>query len=325
MRSASVMSLDGPAAVKVATSPEPPADPDLVQVEVHMAGVSFPDVLLTRGLYQVKPEPPFVLGAEFAGVVRSAPVSADLRPGDRVAGVVVHGAFAGVVAARPQFVVPLPDDLSFETASAMPMNYLTAHFMLTRRARLRDGETMLVHGGAGGIGTATVQVGRTLGATVIAVVSNPAKRDVALQAGAHHVVGSQTFRDEVAELTSGRGVDIVVDPVGGDRFTDSLRCLSPEGRLLVVGFTAGEIPSVKVNRLLLNNIDVRGVAWGPYAMAKPGYIREQWRDLTPMLRFGDLHPVISDVYDLQDVGQALTEIEDRHVLGKVLLRIGEHS
>jgi NADPH2:quinone reductase len=253
--------------------------------------------------------------------VRHAGEHATVRPGDPVAGIVPYGAFAELVSARPHAVVPLPEGTPFEVGAALPINYLTAHFALSRRAGLRADETVLVHGAAGGIGTATIQIARAMGATVIGVVSSAQKHDIARGAGAHHVVSSASFRTEVAELTSGRGVEVVVDPVGGDRFTDSLRCLGTEGRLLVIGFTAGEIPSIRVNRLLLSNTDVRGVAWGAYAMARPGFMREQWTELSPLLRSGAVDPVIGAVHDLDKAREALAALEARHAVGKIVLKV----
>ena len=201
------------------------------------------------------------------------------------------------------------------------MNYLTMHFALLRRGRLTAGETVVVHGAAGGIGTASVQLARALGARVIAVTSTPAKGDVARRAGADVVVAADGFRDAVAEASGGRGADMVVDPVGGDRFTDSLRCLAPEGRLLVIGFTAGDIPTVKVNRLLLNNIDVVGVGWGAFWLREPGYLAQQWTELLPMLADGRIDPIVGAQFALDDAARALASLEDRSAVGKVVLTV----
>ncbi|MBB1259976.1 NADPH:quinone oxidoreductase family protein, partial [Streptomyces alkaliterrae] len=296
MRAVQVTRLDGPEAVEVADVPEPVPTPGQLLIEVRAAGVCFPDVLLSRGEYQLKPEPPFVPGAEVAGTVLSAPDGCDLRAGDRVAAFPAFGGFAEQVVADPAVVFPLPDEVSFEVGAGVPMNYLTTHFALTRRGRLREGETVLVQGAAGGVGTAAVQLARALGARVIGVVSDEERAGVARAAGAHETVPADGFRAAVGKLTDGRGVDVVVDPVGGDRFTDSLRCLAPEGRLLVVGFTGGEIPTVKVNRLLLNNVDVVGVGWGAYWLNRPAYLREQWAELLPALRDGSLRPPLGATY-----------------------------
>ena len=321
MRAAQVTALDGPEAVQVHDLPAPVATDAQVLVEVHASGVSFPDVLLTRGQYQLKPEVPFTPGAEVAGVVLSAPAGSGLRAGDRVAAFPGFGGFAEQVAVDPTMVFPLPDRVSFAAAAALPMNYLTVDFALTRRVRLQPGETVLVHGAAGGIGVATIQLAKVTGARVIAVVSSEAKAELARKAGADDVVPAEGFLPAVKELTGGRGVDLVVDPVGGDRFTDSLRALATEGRLAVIGFTGGSIPEVKVNRLLLNNISVVGVGWGAFWMADPSYLQEQWARLLPHLASGELDPLVGNSYPLEQVSGALLELDQRRALAKVLLTL----
>ncbi|MCW2616542.1 MAG: Alcohol dehydrogenase zinc-binding domain protein [Frankiales bacterium] len=321
MRAVQITSLDGPSAVELVDVPEPVAGPGQYLIDVHVAGVTFPEVLQSRGEYQLKPELPFVPGSEVAGVVRTAPDGGAVQVGQRVAAFPGLGGFAEVAAVMPQGVFPLPDAVSFEGGASLPMNYLTVHFGLVRRGRLQEGETVLVHGAAGGVGTAAVQLASALGARVIAVVSSAEKGEVARRAGAHEVVDASDFRAQVKELTGGRGVDLVVDPVGGDRFTDSLRSLAREGRLLVIGFTGGEIPTVKVNRLLLNNISVVGVGWGAYWMSEVDYLQEQWADLLPLLEAGRLDPVVGSVHPLADAAQALVELDERRAAGKVLLRV----
>jgi NADPH:quinone reductase len=321
VRAVRVVRLDGPSAVEVGEVPEPAPRPDQVLVDVRAAGVNFPDVLQSKGLYQYKPELPFVLGSEAAGVVRSAPEGSGFAPGDRVAAFPGQSAFAEVVVAPPDRVLPLPDEVSFEAGAGLPMNYLTAHFALLARGRMAKGDSVLVHGAAGGVGTAVVQLAAALGNRVIAVVSSDAKAEVARRAGAQDTVPVEGFKDAVKELTGGRGVDIVVDPVGGDRFTDSLRSLAPDGRLLVVGFTAGEIPTVKVNRLLLNNIDVVGVGWGAYVLPRPGYAATEWQELIPHLRSGALDPLISETFPFEDAATALARIDAREVTGKIVLTV----
>jgi NADPH2:quinone reductase len=211
--------------------------------------------------------------------------------------------------------------MTFEQGAALPMNYLTAQFALATRGQLQRGETVLVHGAAGGVGTATIQVARGYGARVIAVVSTPEKAEVAKAAGANEAVLVEGFLAAVKELTDGKGVDVVVDVVGGDLMTDSLRSLAPLGRVLVVGFTAGAIPEVKVNRLLLNNVDVRGVGWGAYAMVRPGFMRKQWEELVPMMESGVVSPPIGTTYPLEEVRQALTDMAERRATGKSVLAL----
>jgi NADPH2:quinone reductase len=319
MRAAQVVTPTGPADVVVRDIEEPVPGEHDVLVEVHAVGVSFPDLLLSKGQYQMKPELPFTLGVDVAGTVVSGP---GFEPGQRVAGVLPYGG-AGERAVVPALsVFALPDDLSFEQGAAIPMNYLTAHFALVERGGLREGETVLVHGAAGGVGTATIQVAKGLGARVLAVVSTREKADLVRSVGADESVMLEGFRDAVASLTSGRGVDLVVDVVGGAAFTDSLRVLASQGRLMVVGFAAGQgIPEVKVNRLLLNNVDVRGVGWGAYALARPGYMQEQWAALVPLMTSGAIDPPIGATYALDDFGRALQEMDDRLTLGKSVVLV----
>jgi NADPH:quinone reductase len=319
MRAVQVLTPTGPSDVEIRDVDEPVPGPDDVLVEVHRVGISFPDLLLSKGKYQLKPEPPFTLGVDFAGTVISGP---GFEPGQRVAGVNAYGGAAERVANPAMFTFALPDSVSYDEGAALPMNYLTAQFALAERGRLRAGETVLVHGAAGGVGTAAIQVAKGYGARTIAVVSSEAKAAVAKKAGADETVLVAGFRDAVMDLTGGRGVDVVLDVVGGDVFLDSLRVLGTQGRLLVVGFAAGQgIPEVKVNRLLLNNTDVRGVGWGAYAMTRPGYMQEQWAALLPMMESGTVKPPVGATYDLADFGAALADMEDRRTLGKSVVRV----
>ncbi|NYJ03443.1 NADPH2:quinone reductase [Nocardioides thalensis] len=314
MRAVRVVSPTGPSDVIVEEVPDPTPGPGELLVEVHRVGVSFPDLLLSRGEYQLKPEPPFTLGVDYAGVVVSGP---GFEPGQRVAGVGSYGGASELVAAHPEGVFALPDNASYDDGAALPMNYLTALFALEERGQVREGETVLVHGAAGGVGTATLQVAKGLGARTVAVVSTEEKAAFAKEAGADETVLVDGFREALKEP-----VDVVVDVVGGDVFTDSLRSLAPQGRLLVVGFAAGQgIPEVKVNRLLLNNVDVRGVGWGAYAMVRPGYMQAQWQRLVPMIEAGVVRPPIGKVYALEDFGQALVDMDNRATLGKSVVRV----
>jgi NADPH2:quinone reductase len=322
MRAVRVTRLEGPAAVTVEEIEEPGAEGPFgpqVLVDVRAVGISFPDLLLSKGEYQVKPDLPFTLGVDFAGTVRSAPEGSGLEAGQRVAACLPYGGAAEVVATGPDSVFPLPDEMSFEQGAAIPMNYLTAQFALHHRGSLKQGETVLVHGAAGGVGTATIQVAKGMGARVIGVVSTDQKAEVARAAGADETVLVDGFLASVKELTGGRGVDVLMDVVGGDLMTDSLRSLATMGRLLVVGFTQGEIPQVKVNRLLLNNVDVRGVGWGAYAMVRPGFMHEQWQALVPMMTSGVIAPPIGASYPIEEFGRALQEMDDRLTLGKTVL------
>ncbi|MEX1142571.1 MAG: NADPH:quinone oxidoreductase family protein [Thermoleophilaceae bacterium] len=315
MRAAQVRELSGPDGVEVVEIDEPAEDGALL-VDVRAAGVCFPDLLQTRGEYQIKPEPPFTLGTELAGVVRSAPDGSDLRPGDRVAGFVVGGAFAEVAAALPFLTFRLPESLDFAEGAGYVLNYHTAHFALGRRAALREGETLLVHGAGGGTGTAAIQVGKGLGARVVGVVSTDEKERVAREAGADEVVRSDgDWRADAGPA------DVIFDPVGGSRFDESVRALAPEGRLVVIGFTEGSIPSVSVNRLLFRNVSVVGAGWGHFAFERPDYIRAVAEDLDRMVAAGHVRPIVGRRYPLEDVREALRDLDGRRALGKVVLDI----
>jgi len=317
VRAIQITSLDGPEAIELLDIPEPETPEGQVQIEVKAAGVAFPELLQTRGLYQIKPETPFTPGSEVAGVVVTAPEGSGLAPGDRVAALTAGGGFAERAVSDPDRTFRLPDNVSFEEGASYMFNYGTVHFALVVRGRMKEGETVLVHGAAGGVGTAAIQVAKAYGAgKVIGVVSTEAKGEVARAAGADEVVLADGFKDAV-----GRTVDIVVDPVGGDRFTDSLRTLREEGRMLVIGFTAGEIPTVKVNRLLLNNIEVVGVGWGAYAMSRPGYLHWQWDDMLPHLASGALKPPVGQTFPLEKATDALLCLEGRAATGKVVLTV----
>jgi NADPH2:quinone reductase len=320
-----IVELSGPeSALRLAEVPEPDSAHPLtpgegVTIEVHAAGVSFPELLQTRGLYQLKPPLPFVPGSEVGGIVRSAPPGAAVREGDRVAAFCGLGAFAERVVAPEFFTFPLPPGLDFAQGAGLILNYHTAYFALALRGRLKEGETVLVHGAAGGVGTASLQVAKGLGARTIAVVSSDEKQRVAEQAGADHVVRSDgPWKDEAKSISAG-GVDVVLDTVGGDRFTDSLRSLRENGRVIVVGFTAGSIPEVKVNRLLLNNTEVVGAGWGHWAMSHPAETREIGAALHAMIERGIVAPIVGAGFPFAQAAQALLALEGRTATGKVVL------
>ena len=327
MKAVQITELTGPdSALAEVELPEPDASHMLtpgsgVVIDVKAAGVSFPEVLQTRGEYQFKPDLPFVPGAEVAGVVRSASEGSAFSPGDRVAAMCMLGGFAEVAVAPEYLTFALPEALDFAQGAGLILNYHTAYFCLKLRGRLEAGETVLVHGAAGGVGTASLQVAKGLGARTIAVVSSDEKAEVAREAGADEVVRSDgPWKDEAREL-SGGGVDVVLDPVGGDRFTDSLRSLAEGGRLVVVGFTGGSIPEVKVNRLLLKNTEVVGAGWGAYVMAKPEVNREIGAEIERLVDAGFVRPLVGARFGLDQVADALKLIDSRGATGKVVLEL----
>jgi NADPH2:quinone reductase len=329
MRALQITELSGPdTALKLVDLPEPEATHPMtpgegVVVDVKAAGVSFPELLQTRGEYQVKPELPFVPGSEVAGVVRSASDGAGFAPGDRVAAFCMLGGFAEVAVAPPYLTFVLSDALDFAQGAGLILNYHTAYFSLKLRGRLEAGETVLVHGAAGGVGTASLQVAKGLGARTIGVVSSDEKERVARAAGADEVLRSDgPWKDEAKALSDG-GVDVVLDPVGGDRFTDSLRSLREGGRAVVVGFTGGSIPEVRVNRLLLNNIEVIGAGWGAYALGKPDRNREIGAAVTRLADEGFVAPIVGERFPLERAAEALKVIDERRATGKVVLELSD--
>jgi NADPH:quinone reductase len=326
MRAVQISELSGPDAVRVVDVQAPQPSHMLtpgegVLVDVAAAGVSFPEVLQTRGLYQLKPDLPFVPGAEVAGRVLQAPSGSGLKEGQRVMAFTVLGGMAEQAVAPAHLTFALPDELDDAQGASVILNYHTVYFALKLRGRLAAGEQVLVHGAAGGVGTAALQVARALGASTIAVVSSDEKERVAREAGADEVLRSEgPWRDQALEW-SGGGVDVVLDPVGGDRFTDSLRSLREGGRALVVGFTGGSIPEVKVNRLLLRNIEVVGAGWGAYALLHPERNREIAQALEPMIDAGFIRPIVGARFGLEQAAEALRTLDERRALGKVVLEI----
>ena len=319
MKAAVLERLAGPEGLTVVERPAPDEGAGVV-VDVHAAGVSFPDLLMSQGKYQIQPELPFVLGVEGAGVVAEAPASAGLRMGQRVVFSAL-GSWAEQVAVAPEQVLPLPDALTMEQGAGLLMNYHTAHFGLIRRGRLQPSETLLVHGAAGGVGSAAIQVGKAVGARVIAVVSDQRKAEVASRLGADECVLAGEGWLERVRRASGGGVNVIFDPVAGDRFDDSIRALAPEGRLLIIGFAGGSIPRVAVNRVLFRNIDVVGAGWGAFLEVHPEVKASTHAGLLQMVEAGFVAPLVGAEFPLERAAEALRLIADRQAVGKVVLKV----
>lgn len=319
MKAMQITTLEGPAAMQLVEIPEPVAGAGELLIDVKAAGVSFVDLLMSQGLYQDKPELPFVPGIEVAGLVRSVPAGSSFQVGDRVAAYVKTGGYAQVVAASLATTMALPEELDFNQGAAVAMNFQTVHFGLARRGRVVAGEHVLVHGAAGGIGTAATQVAKGLGANVTAVVDTAANIGTAELAGADRVVvADEEWAKAVTEIGP---VDVTVDPVGGDFFMPSLRLLAPEGRHLVIGFAAGGIPEVKVNRLLLKNIEVVGVGWGAFLAVDDSIAATSATDLIRMAREGFIRPVVGSTVPLAEAAEALHALRDRTASGKLVIEI----
>jgi NADPH2:quinone reductase len=328
MRAAEIVDYGGPASLRVRQRDEPtaPTDPATgellasVRISVHAAGVSFPEVLQSWGKYQLQPPLPFVPGGEISGVVDAAPVGSGFSVGDRVFAYCGMGGFAETAFAPVDRTFALPDTVSFAQGSALFANYHSAYFALVTRGRAVAGESVLIHGAAGGLGTATIQVARSLGLRTIAVVSSDEKAVVARDAGAETVLRSNAaWKDELLKLVPG-GVDLVIDSVGNQTI-DSLRALRELGRLVIVGFASGEIPSIPANRLLLRNLEAIGVVYGAFAFARPGYSRTIQAALDPLLRVGGINPIIGAVFPLEQAGLALEQLESRRAVGKIVLEV----
>nr|BFE58382.1 NADPH:quinone oxidoreductase family protein [Dactylosporangium thailandense] len=320
MRAARVVRHTGPSGIEVQRIPAPTAADGEVLVEVRAAGVTFPELLLSYGRYQERPSLPFVLGGEFAGVVRQAPVGSPFAPGDRVACASAQRGFAELAAVPVGHVLPLPGRIGFPVAACLPANYLTMTFGLLHRGRLRPGETVLVHGASGGLGVAAMQLASAFGATVIAVTSTPLAELLAPVGYApDHVVPVDGFAAAVLDLTGGRGVDLVVDPVGNDRLEQSLDCLAPLGRALVLGFAGGTIPVLATGRLAARNADIVGVGWGAFLAARPERLQAEWRRLLPLVERGLARPPIGRLLPLHSAAEALTMLEHRTARGRIVL------
>jgi NADPH2:quinone reductase len=326
MRAVVVEELSGPDGARLAEVPEPEGSHWLTPgerllVEVHAAAICFPDLLQTRGLYQHSVPAPFISGGEIGGVVLEAPAGSGFSAGDRVAGLVRRGAMAERVLAPPGFLLRLPDAMSFAEGAALYINYTTAWFAL-HRAEVRSGETVLVQGAAGGVGTAAIEVIKAFGARSIAVVSSDAKEDAVRALGADEVVRSGgPWLEKVRELTDGLGVEAVIDTVGGDRFLDSVRSLAIGGRLVVVGFAGGSIPTVKVNRLLLRNLMLTGISMDIFEQEHPGTVARVNAAVQTLADEGRIHPLIGARVPFEDGAEALRIMERREAIGKIVVDV----
>lgn len=315
--------LTGYADLQLEELERPELRPGCVRIEVHAAGLNFSDTLITRGKYQVKVEPPFTPGMEAAGVIVEVAEGVDLPIGLRVATLLDYGAYAEELVVEAARVVPIPDAMSFEVAASFMVTYGTSHIGLRRRGGLQAGEALLVHGAAGGVGLTAVEIGRKIGATVIATASSEAKLQVARDHGAHHTILSsdEDLRDQVRALTGGRGADVVYDPVGGELFKQSLRCIAWEGRLLHIGFASGEVPQIPANHLLVKNCASIGVYWGAYLQRDPQVLVDATRELMAWFSEGALQPRVSARYPLAQGVEAIAALAKRKTTGKVVLQI----
>ena len=294
-------------------------------IKVHAAGINFPDLLMIEGKYQVKPPTPFIPGGEATGVVVEVGDQSSLGVGDRIITSNQTGAFAEYMLAKDASSFAAPEAMTDADAAALLITYQTSYFALAYRAQLKAGEYLLVHGGAGGVGTSAIQIGKALGATVIATAGADDKLEVCRQCGADYVINysREDFVPAVQEITKGHGADVIYDPVGGDVFDKSTKCIAWEGRLLVIGFAGGRIPQITANRILLKNISVVGLYWGNYFSHQPELIRKTQEILYQLYAQGKIKPVIYREYPLEGLPEALAAIERRECYGKLVLKPAE--
>jgi NADPH:quinone reductase len=325
VRAMLVKQFGAPEQMSLEDLPTPEPGPGEVLIDAHAIGVNFPDLLVIGGTYQILPEPPFSPGKEVAGVVGAVgPGVESPKVGERVMAQVEHGAYREQVLAEANNVTVLPENVGYEAGAAFGLGYLTVYFGLVRRARLESGEWVLVTGASGGVGSAGVQLAKALGARVIAVGRTKDKRDFALERGADHAIGteSEDFKVRVMELTDGHGADVVLESVGGELFRSCMRAIAWEGRLVVIGFAGGEIPTVKAGHVLVKNIDLIGVQSSDYREREPESFREAQEELLGLLTHGKIGVQVTATYPLEAAAEALEEIRDGRVRGKVVLTTG---
>jgi len=323
-----VRQLGGPETMRFEEFAEgEPAD-GMVRISLRASAINYFDSLMIAGQYQVKPDLPFVPGSEVSGVVTSAPGGSGFRPGDRVMalldnGGLTRGGYAEVADAEPVAVNHLPDEMSFEEAAGFHLIFQTGWFGLHRRANLKAGETLLVHAGAGGVGSAAIQLGKAAGAIVIATAGSDEKVEVCRALGADHAINykTQDFVDEVKNFTAGRGADVIYDPVGGDVYDKSTKCIAFEGRIVIVGFTSGRIPQAAANHVLVKNYSVVGLHWGLYNRRAPEVIPPASKALMELYQAGKIKPYISARLPFSEAPRALASVAEGQSTGKVILTV----
>ena len=309
--------------LQLGSTPDPEPGPGEVVIDVAVAALNFPDTLIIEGKYQFRPDPPFSPGGEAAGVIAAVGEGVDLAVGTPVVAVHTFGSFAEKWLVPATSVLPMPPGLTSEQAAGFTLTYGTSYYALKQRADLQEGETLLVLGAAGGVGGAAVQLGRVMGATVIAAAGTTEKLAVASDLGATHTINyiDEDLKDAVKKLTDGRGADVVYDPVGGELAEAAFRATAWDGRYLVVGFASGDIPSLPLNLPLLKGASLIGVFWGSWIGREPAASAENIRELYQLAAAGRINPRISSVHELEDYAEAFSQLTERRAKGKVLLRV----
>jgi NADPH2:quinone reductase len=324
MRAVLCQEWGGPEKLILADVPPPPMRDSAVRIRVHAAGVNFADLLLIAGQYQEKPGFPFIPGAEAAGVViETGARVTGFEPGDRVMALTGLGAFAEEAMVDAPRVLRIPDSMDFAAAAGFPVAYGTSHGALEWRAHLQAGEWLLVTGAAGGVGLTAVEIGKAMGARVIACAGSAEKLAIAREHGADHLIdySREDLRERVKSITGGRGADVIYDPVGGDVFDACLRSIAWSGRIIIIGFAAGRVSQVPANIVLVKNIDVIGFYWGSYQKHNPELLRRSFQQLFRWFEEGKLRPHISHRLPLAQAGDALMLLQQRQSTGKVVLEI----
>jgi NADPH:quinone reductase len=325
MRAVLCKEWGGPEKLVVEDVPSPPIQQGAVRIAIHAAGINFADLLLISGQYQEKPAFPFTPGMEAAGTVTEAGADVNnFKAGDRVMALTGTGAYAEEIVIDARRVYKIPDRMDFISAAAFSVAYGTSHGAFEWRAHLKPGEWLLVYGAAGGVGLTAVEIGKAMGATVIACANGPEKLAIAKEHGADHLIdySREDIRERVKAITGGRGADVIYDPVGGDPFDAGLRSIAWGGRIVVIGFTSGRIPQIPANILLVKNIDVIGFYWGSYQARKPELLRDSYAKLLRWFEEGKLKPHVSQHLDLKDVAKAMELLRQRKSTGKVVLTTG---
>ena len=322
MRSVICTKLGDPKLLEIKEVKKPAPSKEEVLIKVEAAGINFPDALLVQGKYQVVLDPPFTPGNEICGLIYEVGEKVDFKIGTKVIGLPEIGGFSEYVAINKNLVIPINSSLSSVEAASLPINYGTSYYALKRRANIKKGETILVLGAAGGIGTATIQLAKILGVKTICAVSNQEKEEYVKTLGADEVIRYDKFdlKDEVKKLTNGNGVDVVMDPVGGNVTEQALRATAWNGRLLVVGFTDGNIPKVPLNLTLVKGVSIIGVWWGRWTMTSPNELYEDFQELLNFIENDSLKIVPNKIYSINDVPEALERFINRKNIGKSVVK-----
>lgn len=322
MKAVLVKEFGGPEKLVVEDVPSPTPGRGEVLMRVHACGVNFGDTLIIQGSYQVKPELPFSPGMECAGEIAAVGEGVDtFKPGDRVIAMTGHGGYAQEIVVAAKLLIPIPESMSYEHAAAFPVAYGTSHVGLDYRAGLKEGETLLVLGAAGGVGLTAVEIVKAMGATVIAAAGSAEKLAVTKEYGADHLIDYSTedIRERVKEITGGKGADVIYDPVGGDAFDAAMRSIAWEGRLVVIGFASGRVPEAKANIVLVKNISVVGFYWGSYNINKPSVVMLSLQTLMTWYEQGKIKPHVSHSLPMDQAGEALDMMIGRKSTGKIVL------